>query len=367
MNSKAIASEVISSEGPKVPKSFVIRASEMTKSATQLVHDLRRVMEPNTATRLREQKSNKLKDYMSVAGPLGVTHFMLLTQTEETLNLRLAKFPHGPTCYFRIHGFTLHKDIQASAPRPHSFLHEYDSAPLLVLNNFNNTSSVEGKLVCTMLQSMFPTVNTSKVRLSDVRRVVLCHYNREEDMVEFRHYAITVKMVGVSKTVKRILRADLPDLSQFDDISEYIMREAANSDSEIEEDSVVTLGQDYLGKMNKKSSKRAVNLIEMGPRIKMQLIKILDGFCVGKTLYHIEGKSKEKKEDDTSKTEEEEEDSSTSTKKSSKSKSRSSGTVIINRNKKWVTKKAATKKNLKRRSTKINNKNFKKVKVVGKK
>ena len=100
----------------------------MTKSATQLVHDLRRVMEPNTATRLREQKSNKLKDYMSVAGPLGVTHFMLLTQTEETLNLRLAKFPQGPTLYFRIHGFTLHKDIQACANRPHSFLHEFDTA-----------------------------------------------------------------------------------------------------------------------------------------------------------------------------------------------------------------------------------------------
>jgi ribosome biogenesis protein SSF1/2 len=286
---------MIESDGPKIPRSFVIRASEMTKSATQLVHDLRRVMEPNTATRLREQKSNKLKDYMSVAGPLGVTHFMLLTQTEETLNLRLAKFPQGPTLYFRIHGFTLHRDIQASTIRPGSFLHEFDVAPLLVLNNFNNTTSVEGKLVCTVLQSMFPTVNTTKVKLSDIRRVVLCHYNRDEDMVEFRHYAITVKMVGVSKTVKRILRADIPNLSHYDDISEYIMREAAGSDSEVEDDSLVTLGQDYVGKLNKKSAKRAVNLVEIGPRIKMQLIKILDGFCAGKTLYHIEGKKKPEK------------------------------------------------------------------------
>lgn len=38
---------------PKTPKSFVIRASEMTKAARQLVQDLRRVMEPNTASRLR--------------------------------------------------------------------------------------------------------------------------------------------------------------------------------------------------------------------------------------------------------------------------------------------------------------------------
>ena len=36
---------------------------------------------------------NKLKDYMSVAGPLGYSISILMTQTEETLNLRLAKFP----------------------------------------------------------------------------------------------------------------------------------------------------------------------------------------------------------------------------------------------------------------------------------
>lgn len=312
----------------------MIKASELTKSASQLVHDLRRVMEPNTATRLREQKSNKLKDYMSVAGPLGVSHFVLLTQTEETLNLRLAKFPQGPTLYFRIHGFTLHKDIQASTHRPRSFLHEFDTAPLLVLNNFNNTTSVEGKLMCTMLQSMFPTVNTGKVKLSEIRRVVLCHYNREEDMVEFRHYAIHIKLVGVSKTVKRILKADIPNLSQFDDISEFIMKEAAGSDSEVEEDSVVTLGQDYLGALNKKSSKRAINLVEIGPRIKMQLIKILDGFCAGKTLYHIKGKKNSS---------------------SSDGKSKSSKTVVINPVKNYKNKNSNNNKNNKNK--KKNNKN----------
>lgn len=227
---------------------------------------------------------------MSVAGPLGITHFLLLTQTEETLNLRIAKFPQGPTLYFRLHGYTLHRDIQTSASRPRSFLHEFDTAPLLVLNNFNNTTSNEGKLMCTMLQSMFPTVNTAKVRLTDIRRVVLCHYSREDDMMEFRHYSISVKMVGVSKSVKRLMRSEIPNLSNYDDISEYIMKEAAGSDSEFEEDSVVTLGQDYLGKLNRKSSRRAVHLTEIGPRFKMQLVKILDGFCAGKTIYHVEGK-----------------------------------------------------------------------------
>lgn len=53
MNQKEAAAEAVNTDGPKTPKSFVIRASEMTKSANQLVHDLRRVMEPHTASRLR--------------------------------------------------------------------------------------------------------------------------------------------------------------------------------------------------------------------------------------------------------------------------------------------------------------------------
>lgn len=275
----------------KVPKSFVIRASNMTKAASQLVNDLRRMMEPNTASRLKERKSNCIRDYMSVAGPLNVTHFLLLTQTEETLNLRIAKFPQGPTLCFRIFEYVLDRDIQAATTRPRTLLHELNVAPLLVLNNFA-TGSVEGKLTCTMLQGLFPTVNTETVRLIDIRRVVLCHYNREEDMVELRHYAISVKPVGVSKTVKRLIRSEIPDLSQYGDISEYIMKEAAGSDSEVDEDSVVTLGQKYVGHLNRKASRRAVHLVEVGPRIKMQLIRILDGFCAGKTLYHVVGRGK---------------------------------------------------------------------------
>jgi ribosome biogenesis protein SSF1/2 len=36
-----------------VPKSFIIKYGQVGSSLTQLVRDFRRVMEPNTATRLR--------------------------------------------------------------------------------------------------------------------------------------------------------------------------------------------------------------------------------------------------------------------------------------------------------------------------
>lgn len=58
-----------------------------------LESDLRKVMQPNTGTNLKESKRNVLKDFVHIAGPLGVTHFMILTATENASYLRVAKTP----------------------------------------------------------------------------------------------------------------------------------------------------------------------------------------------------------------------------------------------------------------------------------
>jgi ribosome biogenesis protein SSF1/2 len=44
-------------------------------------------MEPFTATKLKMRKGNVLKDFVHVAGPLGVTHFMIFNQTDMGTNL----------------------------------------------------------------------------------------------------------------------------------------------------------------------------------------------------------------------------------------------------------------------------------------
>lgn len=49
------------------------------------------LMAPNTATALKESKRNQLKDFVHVAGPLGVTHFLILTATHNASYLRVAK------------------------------------------------------------------------------------------------------------------------------------------------------------------------------------------------------------------------------------------------------------------------------------
>ncbi|MCV4732979.1 Brix domain-containing protein, partial [Escherichia coli] len=66
-------------------------AGEVGTSVSQLTQDFRRVMEPDTASRLRERKANNLKDYTAMAGPLGVTHLFLFSRSKSgNVNLRVA-------------------------------------------------------------------------------------------------------------------------------------------------------------------------------------------------------------------------------------------------------------------------------------
>ncbi len=48
-------------------------------------------MSPNTASALKESRRNQIKDFLNVAGPLGVTHFLVLTATDNASYLRVAK------------------------------------------------------------------------------------------------------------------------------------------------------------------------------------------------------------------------------------------------------------------------------------
>ncbi|TYH07914.1 hypothetical protein ES288_A08G272700v1 [Gossypium darwinii] len=51
----------------------------------QLQMDLRKLMLPYTALKLKEKKRNNLKDFLNVAGPMGVTHFLALLSIAPSL------------------------------------------------------------------------------------------------------------------------------------------------------------------------------------------------------------------------------------------------------------------------------------------
>lgn len=102
----------------KVPKSFVFRSGPVNKAIAHLVHDIRKVMEPNTASNLRERKSNKLKDFVHVASQFGVTHFIILSETEKSTNMRIARHPRGPTLHFKVEDYVLTREVVASQSKP---------------------------------------------------------------------------------------------------------------------------------------------------------------------------------------------------------------------------------------------------------
>ncbi|CAG8441854.1 9447_t:CDS:2 [Acaulospora morrowiae] len=275
--------ESASPNAPKIPKSFVFKSGKVGTSVAGLVNDMRKVMEPHTAINLRERKNNRLKDFVAVAGQLGVTHFSIFTQTENGTNFRLARTPRGPTLCFKVLKYSLIRDILSAQINPKSLNSEFKTPPLLVLNNFGKEKHFE--LMANMFQSMYPSIN---MNLADARRVVLFNYNSDTKHIDFRHYRIGVKPVGLSKSVRRIINDHIPDLHGYEDISEYVLREGHVSGSEAESsaDETVTLAQDFIGRNNRKSDQRAIKLTEIGPRMELQLVKIQNGLCDGEVLYH---------------------------------------------------------------------------------
>ncbi|KAG7452841.1 Brix-domain-containing protein [Guyanagaster necrorhizus] len=302
-----------------VPKSFVIKYGQVGASIAQLVRDIRKVMEPNTASRLRERNRNKLKDYLTLAPALQVTHLLAFTLTPVAPSLRIIRLSSGPTLSFRVERYSLMKDILNTSKKARSIGMEYLSPPLLVLASFPSPSPTTPPhlpLVMKAFQSLFPPLSPKTIALSSARRVVLVSYNADRGTVDFRHYIITVKAYGVSKRVRRILEGPnkgsashgFLDLGNEKDVADFLLRRrgepgpdgyesASSAESVAGDEDAVDLADDYVGKNNKKGSRRAVRLDEVGPRLELRLVKITEGVPgkEGGVIFH-EFVKKSKKE-----------------------------------------------------------------------
>lgn len=194
-------------------------------------------------------------------------------------------------------------------------------------------------LTTTIFQSLFPPIAPQTTPLSSIRRVLLL--NREvskeaEDegtyIINLRHYAITTKATGLSRPLRRLNAAEkllhsqastkswkngLPNLGRLEDIADYMIGgEAgegymtdATSGSEVDTDAEVEILEtttrkvlsqkarqqqrqrtaDGKGKDRSTSNgfeKRAVKLVELGPRLKLRMTKVEEGVCTGKVMWH---------------------------------------------------------------------------------
>ena len=293
----------------------------------------------------QERKSNKLKDYTTMTGPLGVSHLLLFSKSASgNTNLRLALTPRGPTLHFQVERYSLCKDIKKAMKHPKGGGKEYLTAPLLVMNNFTTPPSADGaepsvpkhleSLTTMIFQSLFPPISPQTTPLGSIRRVLLLNrepVSSESDngsyTLNLRHYAITTKRTGLSRGIRRLKTAEkmlnsterskrkaLPNLSKMEDVADYLLDPSAagggftsGSESEAETDAEVeVLEMDARKVMNKKQmehardesgkapnwrtrnlvEKRAVKLVELGPRMKLRMTKVEEGVCTGKVMWH---------------------------------------------------------------------------------
>lgn len=275
-----------------------------------------------------------------MAGPLGVTHLMLFSKSATgNTNMRLALTPRGPTLHFKVENYSLCRDVEKALKRPRGGGQDHKTPPLLVMNNFNSPNATEdGKvpkrletLTTTIFQSLFPPINPQATPLSSIRRVMLLNRELKSDgqeddsyVLNLRHYAITTRKTGVSKRIRRLDPKEIrnrekrgvavPNLGKLEDAADYLLDPSAAgytsaSETELDTDNEVEIAESTTKRvLNKRElqrmkagekekaekklraapevEKRAVKLVELGPRLKLRLIKVEEGLCDGKVMWH---------------------------------------------------------------------------------
>jgi len=193
-------------------------------------------------------------------------------------------------------------------------------------------------LATTVFQSLFPAINPQRTSLKSIRRVLLLNreLSPENDgsfIINFRHYAITTRVTGISKQLKRLNAAEkllatkkrgkggLPNLGKLEDIADYMIGNDGagyvtdgTSGSEADTDAEIEVVEQTAKRLASNKSKaaaqdaeedeeegverRAVKMIELGPRMRLRLTKVEDGLCAGKPMWHeyIQKSQKEEKE-----------------------------------------------------------------------
>jgi ribosome biogenesis protein SSF1/2 len=213
---------------------------------------------------------------------------VLLSATERSRYLRIAKSPRGPTVTWRIAAYAHAADIAASQTRPRAPESAFRTPPLVVLNNFGTEPHM--KLAAIMFQNMFPPVNVHSVKLAATQRVLLVDFDRAKGIFRLRHYAIAAKQLGVNRRLRRLLtKREVPDLGGCDDVADFLSRAAGDaSDSEAEDGAGarVTLAQDVRGAGNTSGAQSSIRLQEIGPRMDLELLKVEEGLCGGAVLFH---------------------------------------------------------------------------------
>lgn len=203
--------------------------------------------------------------------------------------------PHGPSFTYRVKEYSLKKDIQTLTGFG---MNENWSQkpPLLICEGFGNAENTTYlKAVSSSFQNMLPTLNINKMQINSVRRAMLVsHQNIMPDtdaltqqklgeVFVFRHYFVRLENKELNRNIRKLgvgvasRNVKIPDLSQFSSIAEFISRTGHASDTEmsdLEGDGATIELTQSVKELPGSTGKTAVRLMEVGPRMTLQLIKV---------------------------------------------------------------------------------------------
>jgi len=112
-------------------------------------------------------------------------------------------------------------------------------------------------------------------------------------LYRLRHYHVDAKPAKGDRKLRRMLKSrQVPDMGRLADISEFFTGAASSpgsdsdvSDSEDDPKTKVELAHD-LDRVNKAKSTAKILLKELGPRLDLELVKVEEGACEGRVLFH---------------------------------------------------------------------------------
>lgn len=205
----------------KAPHTFVLHRGNSSQLLVNLTKDFREIMKPFTAASLKEKRSNKIKDFVSLSGYFHVSHMCIFNEANTQVSFKILRTPRGPTLTFKVHQFSLARDVLGSQKKQFIGSKLFQYPPLVILNSFSGEGK-HIKLMAATFQNMFPSINLTNVKLSNIKRCVMFSYNSTTNLIDMRHYAISVVPVGLSKGIKKVVLGKVPNLSKCDDIADFI-------------------------------------------------------------------------------------------------------------------------------------------------
>ena len=130
---------------------------------------------------------------------------------------------------------------------------------------------------------------------------------RETNRFQFRHYSISAAPTGANRKLRKLLTSRAaPDLGQLNAGSEVFepgrgfgtgsssASDVSDSEGEDAVNARVDLAQDY-NRVARANTRSRVVLQEIGPRMELELVKVEEGMCEGRVLFHAHVRKTEEK------------------------------------------------------------------------